>query len=151
MLFQAISHGLVHRVYSPATASAVIALATTLHAVTVHLPAAPSWAETAECPAKSKSDRLNLLMTTDDTGVDGELPAMSPSAPLQALLASGNRLTGAFSLESDGLQSLIILDLSENNLQGSVPDGLALSPFLVYCDLARNAFGGEPLSSLPSV
>lgn len=89
------------------------------------------------------------LPCTGNTQVEGELPDISAASNLQELYAPGCRLSGALPFDGNGLQALTHLDLSENNLPGTVPVGLGNSVFLSFLNLASNQLQGEqPLTHL---
>lgn len=89
------------------------------------------------------------VLDVGNTQVEGELPDISAASNLQELYAPGCRLSGALPFDGNGLQALTHLDLSENNLPGTVPVGLGNSVFLSFLNLASNQLQGEqPLTHL---
>lgn len=69
--------------------------------------------------------------------------ATSRSLPLQVLDVSSNILVGQFpSVFWGHTSSLVSLNASNNNLEGSIPSFCVSYPLLAVLDLSVNAFGG---------
>ncbi|KAL8110561.1 hypothetical protein AgCh_026334 [Apium graveolens] len=85
--------------------------------------------------------RLRLLALWNNM-MEGSL-TVSPASTL-AYFASGNRMTGEISHLICNVKSLIVLELSDNNLVGKIPSCLGnFSNDLMILDLKRNNFKGS--------
>ncbi|CAA2966778.1 receptor-like protein 12 [Olea europaea var. sylvestris] len=74
----------------------------------------------------------------------GLLPLFNMSKKLTHIDLSGNGLTGSLSsMHFEGLNDLVILDLSYNSLNGSIPPALFALPSLQKLNLSNNQFGGQ--------
>ncbi|KAG6767228.1 hypothetical protein POTOM_028421 [Populus tomentosa] len=79
----------------------------------------------------------------------GPIPVL-PAASLQSLSLGGNLFEGEFPLHLvDACPGLVMLDLSLNNLSGSVPSSLGSCTSLETLDISTNNFTGElPVDTL---
>ncbi|XP_074337623.1 receptor-like protein 7 [Apium graveolens] len=85
--------------------------------------------------------RLRLLALWNNM-MEGSLTV--PPASTLAYFASGNRMTGEISHLICNVKSLIVLELSDNNLVGKIPSCLGnFSNDLMILDLKRNNFKGS--------
>ncbi|KAA8546925.1 hypothetical protein F0562_003354 [Nyssa sinensis] len=73
----------------------------------------------------------------------GAIPAL-PSGAMQFLYISGNDFHGEISTHvTDLCTSLIVLDISSNNLSGTVPESFGTCSHLESLDISNNNFSGE--------
>ncbi|KAK4749378.1 hypothetical protein SAY87_026827 [Trapa incisa] len=74
----------------------------------------------------------------------GPIPSSLPTKNLQLLLLSGNGFQGEIpSSLSDACPTLLGLDLSQNNLAGTIPGSLTSCSLLQSLDVSKNNFSGE--------
>ncbi|KAK9843188.1 hypothetical protein WJX74_008421 [Apatococcus lobatus] len=68
---------------------------------------------------------------------------------IAAVVLPQNALSGVITYSSFKAFAMAhIIDLHENNISGTLPDGMSPAPSLQYCDLASNAFSGTLSTSL---
>ncbi|KAK9272106.1 hypothetical protein L1049_002475 [Liquidambar formosana] len=79
----------------------------------------------------------------------GPIPSV-PTGKLQSLFLSGNDFQGGIPLGiADACPTLLQLDLSKNNLSGTVPNSLGTCSSLEYIDISANNFSGDlPIDTL---
>lgn len=96
----------------------------------------------------SACKKLSFLNLTHNQ-FDGGIPIM-PSGNLQFLYLSGNNFQGVMPHHlSDLCSSLVELDISANNLSGSVPESFGGCSSLELLDISNNNFSGElPIDTL---
>ncbi|KAL3584023.1 hypothetical protein D5086_015084 [Populus alba] len=86
--------------------------------------------------------KLNFLNVSSNK-ISGPIPVL-PTASLQSLSLGGNLFEGEFPLHLvDACPGLVMLDLSFNNLSGSVPSSLGSCTSLETLDISTNNFTGE--------
>ncbi|KAI3519848.1 hypothetical protein L1887_09065 [Cichorium endivia] len=96
----------------------------------------------------------NLLMLyLDHNKLSGTIPKqlLQISALTISLNLSQNNLFGSLPTEVDELKLLTSLDLSDNNLSGNIPSSLGGCTSLVFLNLRGNLFQGTVPSSLSSM
>eukprot|EP00268_Persea_americana_P053022 TRINITY_DN5980_c1_g1_i1.p1 TRINITY_DN5980_c1_g1~~TRINITY_DN5980_c1_g1_i1.p1 ORF type:complete len:972 (-),score=211.97 TRINITY_DN5980_c1_g1_i1:406-3321(-) len=92
--------------------------------------------------------RSLLIVDFSQNSLTGNLPAWVFEMGLQRILLSGNRLAGAIENLPSGsaetmLQSLQVLDLSNNMFSGKIPKGIGAFSNLQVLNMSRNSLVGE--------
>ncbi|GLU20336.1 hypothetical protein SLE2022_365430 [Rubroshorea leprosula] len=99
--------------------------------------------------AISRCTQLNFLNISYNQFM-GPIPALPVSSDLQHLYLSGNHFQGEIPLHlTDFCSNLVRLDLSSNNLTGTIPSGFGSCSSLESFDVSGNLLSGElPLETI---
>ncbi|KAK6783530.1 hypothetical protein RDI58_016984 [Solanum bulbocastanum] len=75
--------------------------------------------------------------------ISGDFPPFGPCKSLLVLELSMNNVSGILPQSISNCQNLVSLDLANNNLSGQIPVGLASLPDISVVDLSHNSFSGS--------
>lgn len=75
--------------------------------------------------------------------ISGDFPPFGPCKSLLVLELSMNNVSGIIPQSISNCQNLVSLDLANNNLSGQIPVELASLPGISVVDLSRNSFSGS--------
>ena len=97
-------------------------------------------------------NRLNgLIVNVSNNQISGVLNTVTMCRSLKFLDVSKNQISGSIPRGLGDLKSLIVLNLSENKLQGQIPVELGRLKYIKYLSLAGNNLNGHIPSSLKHV
>ncbi|XP_031283002.1 brassinosteroid LRR receptor kinase-like [Pistacia vera] len=93
--------------------------------------------------AISPCEKLTFLNISSNQ-FGGQVPMLSLAANLQYFLLGNNLFQGEIPLQlADSCPSLVKIDLSSNNLSGTVPNSFSSCSSLAFLDISYNKFSGE--------
>ena len=97
-------------------------------------------------PSSTKMLHLDLSWQHEEDHLTGELPDFTVWPNLEHLNVARNRINGSFPVLPD---SLVVLRLHENRIDGEMPSSLGQFPRLMMLDVANNRLSGPLPETLP--
>ena len=97
-------------------------------------------------PSSTKMLHLDLSWQDEEDHLTGELPDFTVWPNLEHLNVARNRINGSFPVLPD---SLVVLRLHENRIDGEMPSSLGQFPRLMMLDVANNRLSGPLPETLP--
>lgn len=88
------------------------------------------------------------ILKLSHNSIEGKVPLI---LGFKKLVLSDNQLNGTIPNEVSQLKNLTLLDLSMNSLSGSIPDGISQLKSLSFLDLSMNRLNGSIPSNLSSI